>query len=570
MPERLKLSTRAWLKAVRAEYWLARNLLPDVYSNDALICFNSYAFMDDPEFQRAYERGARALGDMDWYQWHWRVHVGLWAAGNASRIEGDFVECGVSYGFLSSAVMEHLDWDQLGKTFYLLDTFAGLDPRFVSAEEREAGALEKSEELVRNGMYGSSVDSVRANFAQWRNQRIVVGAVPETLAQVDSDTVAFLHLDMNCAPPEVAALRHFWPRLAPGAFVLLDDYANRGRDEQRIAMDEVAAELGVSICSLPTGQGLLIKPPRPTDRRDEPGNRPAKVAPGIGNGQAPVVRAANKWPLKFRIAWAALRTAYWIPRKVLPDVYSDDALICFNSHAFMDDPAFRRAYRRGVLALGGKDIHHWHWRVHVGLWAAATASTIEGDFVECGVSHGFLSSAVMEYLDWDQRGKMFYLLDTFAGMDPRFVTAGEREAGALIKNQAALDFGIYGSSVDSVRANFAQWRNQRIVVGAVPETLEQVEAKSIAFLHIDMNCAPPEVATLRYFWSRLSPGALVLLDDYANRGRDDQRIAMDEVAHELGVQICALPTGQGLLVKPPEQLRSSSLSAEHAESSRPG
>ncbi|MGV9800278.1 TylF/MycF/NovP-related O-methyltransferase [Mycobacterium sp. NPDC003449] len=256
----LAIPTKILLRAVRAEYWLARKLLPDVYSNDALICFNSHAFMEDPGFQRAYQRGAQALGESDWYQWHWRVHVGLWAAASASKLEGDFVECGVSYGFLSSAVMEHLDWDRLGKQFYLLDTFAGLDPRFVSDREREAGALEKSEELLRNGMYVSSVDSVKANFAQWRNQRIIVGAVPETLEQVDADAVAFLHIDMNCAPPEVATLRYFWPRLTPGAFVLLDDYANRGRDEQRIAMDEVAAELGVSVCALPTGQGLLIKP----------------------------------------------------------------------------------------------------------------------------------------------------------------------------------------------------------------------------------------------------------------------------------------------------------------------
>jgi hypothetical protein len=65
---------------------------------------------------------------------------------------------------------------------------------------------------------------------------------------------------MNCSPPEVAALRFFWPRLIPGAFVLLDDYAQRGRDEQRLGMDAVARELGVTICTLPTGQGLLMKP----------------------------------------------------------------------------------------------------------------------------------------------------------------------------------------------------------------------------------------------------------------------------------------------------------------------
>lgn len=244
----------------RAPYWIARTLLPDVYANDGLICFNSHAFLNDPAYQRAYQRGVRSLGGKDFYQWEWRVHVGLWAASSASQLDGDFVECGVNYGFLSSAMMEFLDWDRLEKTFYLLDTFAGLDERFVSDGELQSGVLSKNELALRDGMYVRGVDGVRSNFAQWRNHRIIVGTVPETLEQVDAESVAFLHIDMNCSPPEVAALRYFWPRLSPGAFVLLDDYAQSGFDEQRHGMDAVAGELGVAICALPTGQGLLIKP----------------------------------------------------------------------------------------------------------------------------------------------------------------------------------------------------------------------------------------------------------------------------------------------------------------------
>lgn len=255
---RLSVGARLRLWTVHTEYWLARKLLPNAYANDAFISLHRHAFMEDPAFQRAYQRGARALGGQDWYEWHWRAHIGLWAASNASRLDGDFVECGVSYGFLSSSIMEFLDWDRLGKTFYLLDTFAGIDPRYVT--EREDVALKRSEVSLRNGMYVNGVDGVRANFAQWKNQRIIVGPVPETLDQVDAPKVAFLHIDMNCAPPEVAALRFFWPRLSPGAFVLLDDYAYRGHEEQRLAMDALAEELEVPICALPTGQGLLIKP----------------------------------------------------------------------------------------------------------------------------------------------------------------------------------------------------------------------------------------------------------------------------------------------------------------------
>ncbi len=66
------------------------------------------------------------------------------------------------------------------------------------------------------------------------------------------------------------------------------------------------------------------------------------------------------------------------------------------------------------MEAAGQD-YGWHWRVHVGLWAAASCASLEGDFVECGVNRGFLSSAIMEHLDWDKTGKHFYLLDTFNG-----------------------------------------------------------------------------------------------------------------------------------------------------------
>jgi hypothetical protein len=101
---------------------------------------------------------------------------------------------------------------------------------------------------------------VKANFSEWKNIRIIEGPVPDTLDRVETQNIAYLHLDMNCSPPEVAALNFFWDRLLPGAFVLLDDYAYRGYEAQKHAMDAVAKEKHVMIVSLPTGQGLLMKP----------------------------------------------------------------------------------------------------------------------------------------------------------------------------------------------------------------------------------------------------------------------------------------------------------------------
>lgn len=231
-----------------------------LYDQDALVTRHNHEFMNDPTFRRAYARGVKAA-ETD-YRWHWRVHVGLWAAQAASKLPGDFVECGVNKGFLSSAIMELLDWDRTGRTFHLLDTFSGIDPRYVSEAEEAEGILEKNRKTIDSGFYVTSADAAIANFSEWRNHRIIVGAVPETLSQIEARQIAFLSIDMNCMPPEVAALEYLWPRLVDGAFVLLDDYAYVGYRQQKLGMDACARKLGVSVLSLPTGQGLIIKPPR--------------------------------------------------------------------------------------------------------------------------------------------------------------------------------------------------------------------------------------------------------------------------------------------------------------------
>jgi len=248
---------------------------------------------------------------------------------------------------------------------------------------------------------------------------------------------------------------------------------------------------------------------------------------------------------------AIARSVYALVRRAAPVAYAQDGLISVHSHAFMQDPAFVKAYARGVEAIGGTDTYQWHWRIHIGLWAAKVASGLEGDFVECGVNRGFLSSAILEYLEWNSLDRDFYLLDTFAGLDQRFVSDSERRGGALRKNAQDLQSGFYVRGVDEVRANFAQWPRARIVVGAVPETLGQVSAKRVAYLHLDMNSAPPETAALAYFWERLVAGAPVLLDDYAYLGYRPQKLAMDEFARAHGVTVCSLPTGQGLIIRPP-------------------
>ena len=231
-----------------------------------------------------------------------------------------------------------------------------------------------------------------------------------------------------------------------------------------------------------------------------------------------------------------------------PSSYIQDGLASIHNNEFVGDEAFSAAYSRGVLAAG-KD-YGWHWRVHIGLWAASVAKHLKGDFVECGVNAGFMSSSIMQYLNWNSLDKTFYLLDTFSGIDESYITDAELAEGILEKNNKLIEAGFYVTNVDLVLKNFSEWNRVKIIEGSIPETLSIVPAKEIAFLHVDLNCAPPEVAAVEYYWERLVPGAMVLLDDYAYWGYRQQKIAMDMLAGRLGVSIASLPTGQGLIVKP--------------------
>jgi len=221
------------------------------YNQDGLATRQHCDFMADPRFQRAYALG-EATGSWGSARVHWRVHVACWAAHQASLLDGDFVECGVNRGGLARTIIDFLDMDWSSRRFFLLDTFHGLVDEQISDEDRSAGR--------EAGGYEECFEAVASTFRPHPFVRLVRGVVPQTLAQVDSERVAYLSLDMNCVPPEIAAARHFWPRLVRGAIMLLDDYGFEGHEPQRRAFDAFAAEHGVLVLALPTGQGVIVKP----------------------------------------------------------------------------------------------------------------------------------------------------------------------------------------------------------------------------------------------------------------------------------------------------------------------
>jgi O-methyltransferase len=218
--------------------------------------------------------------------------------------------------------------------------------------------------------------------------------------------------------------------------------------------------------------------------------------------------------------------------------YIEDGLITTHVADFCNDARFMRAYQmaRETGSWNGSDLR---WRVYTACWAAKHASVLPGDFVECGVNRGGMSLAVMEYIDFNALKKRFFLLDTYCGF-PESMAASASPA----------NLHSYRNCYDDVIRTFKPFPGARVIAGSVPDTLQQVETDKVCYLSIDMNCAEPEIAAMNFFWKKLVPGALVLLDDYAfSNSYRQQKQAFDSLAEELNFNILSLPTGQGLIVK---------------------
>jgi O-methyltransferase len=256
-------------KIIKGIYWLKNNYTkitpssvpvtlwfggkyPLSYNTDGIATVNNCDFIKEPRFAKAYQ-AAKDTNPWEGFTLQWRTHVVCYFADLVKNLEGDFVECGVNTGAYSRAVIDYIDFNTTRKKFYLLDTFEGFVMELVTEEEKKAGI----------GQYNDHYTDVYANVVEtFRpfNVSVIKGMVPNTLPQCTAEKICYLSIDMNCVAPEIAAANYFWDKIVKGGVMLLDDYGFPMHINQKLAFDDFAKEKGVSILSLPTGQGIIFKP----------------------------------------------------------------------------------------------------------------------------------------------------------------------------------------------------------------------------------------------------------------------------------------------------------------------
>lgn len=164
-----------------------------------------------------------------------------------TRVEGEIWECGVYRGAASVLMSELLVAEGVTKTVRLFDTFSGLP---------EASELDKYRE---NELGDTSLESVQARLRDYEFVRFHQGLMPDTFRGLEASVIAFALIDVDQQRSTSDCIRFVYPRLARGGIIVIDDYGRPGTYGCRVAVDEYLAEIGQSIVTLNTGQGVVFK-----------------------------------------------------------------------------------------------------------------------------------------------------------------------------------------------------------------------------------------------------------------------------------------------------------------------
>ena len=169
------------------------------------------------------------------------------------------------------------------------------------------------------------------------------------------------------------------------------------------------------------------------------------------------------------------------------------------------------------------------------LWKHASnaiQASVPGDFVEAGVWKGGMCAIMGVLADAEDKDRRVWALDSFQGMsasDPAVDGRASRRPGSQLRNFDLDDFKTTVFDMAGVSAGTVQIRP-----GWFNETLPAIadEIEKISVLRVDVDWYAPTKLVLEALGRKVSPGGVLIFDDYghwpgAKRAIDEYRVAHD-------------------------------------------
>ena len=212
------------------------------------------------------------------------------------------------------------------------------------------------------------------------------------------------------------------------------------------------------------------------------------------------------------------------------DVDFVDARINPISHVEIDDEFRRiRDLIRGYTLLSDDRLQHLHQ-------FARAAAHLPGEAAEVGVYRG--GTAYLLASIFSVQNKVLRLFDTFSGVPA---------IPASIDIHREGDFS--DASIAEVTKYLDGFANIVFHVGIFPDSVTaDADSNTYCFVHVDADIYRSVIDSCIFFYPRLTPGGMMLFDDYGFPSCPGVRKAVDEYFSDKRQKPIYLPTGQALII----------------------
>lgn len=166
-------------------------------------------------------------------------------------------------------------------------------------------------------------------------------------------------------------------------------------------------------------------------------------------------------------------------------------------------------------------------------------AAVDGDTAECGVFEGASSWLICAANRQFAGQRIHHLFDSFEGLSK----PDAKDGSYWTVGDLARDEELVSSNLKPFLANIEFHK------GWIPERFADVESKTFSFVHIDVDLYQPTLDSVRFFYDRLCPGAIVLCDDYAFSSCPGATRAIDEFLADKQEKMITLSSGGGFFIK---------------------
>jgi hypothetical protein len=163
---------------------------------------------------------------------------------------------------------------------------------------------------------------------------------------------------------------------------------------------------------------------------------------------------------------------------------------------------------------------------------AHLSAGIPGATAECGAYQGLTSYMICRRT---QPGKSHHVFDSFQGLSTPLPVDGEHWAkGDMVATEQQFRQNLVGFDVE-------------VHAGWIPDRFDEVANTTFCFVHVDVDLYEPTRDSVSFFYERMSPGGVLVFDDYGFSNCPGATRAVDEFMSDKREPVVMAPTGQGLV-----------------------